>query len=73
MDNVVIEMIGQRRREMATTTAGLKKPDLLSRFRGSIEDDNKLRDIENSVVYEQRRPGTILSPVRVVRDYFVLR
>ncbi|RYR74059.1 hypothetical protein Ahy_A02g008661 [Arachis hypogaea] len=40
VDNVVIEMLGQRRREMATTTTSLNKSDLLSRFMGSIEDDN---------------------------------
>ncbi|RYR79301.1 hypothetical protein Ahy_A01g004127 [Arachis hypogaea] len=40
VDNVVIVMIGQRRREMATTTTSLNKSDLLSRFIGSIEDDN---------------------------------
>ncbi|RYR61994.1 hypothetical protein Ahy_A04g019277 [Arachis hypogaea] len=40
VDNVVMVMIGQRRREMATTTTGLNKSDLLSRFMGSIEDDN---------------------------------
>ncbi|KAL4356243.1 hypothetical protein AHAS_Ahas09G0067200 [Arachis hypogaea] len=40
VDNVVMEMIGQRRREMATTTTGLNKSYLLSRFMGSIKDDN---------------------------------
>ncbi|RYR33224.1 hypothetical protein Ahy_A10g047784 [Arachis hypogaea] len=40
VDNVVMEMIRQRRREMAATTMGLNKSDLLSRFMGSIEDDN---------------------------------
>ncbi|RYQ79579.1 hypothetical protein Ahy_Scaffold5g107805 [Arachis hypogaea] len=40
VDNVVIEMIEQRRREMAMTMIGLDKSDLLSRFMGSIEDDN---------------------------------
>ncbi|RYR64249.1 hypothetical protein Ahy_A03g010375 [Arachis hypogaea] len=40
VDNVVMEMIGKRRREMATTTMGLDKSDLFSRFMGSIEDDN---------------------------------
>ncbi|RYQ92332.1 hypothetical protein Ahy_B09g098536 [Arachis hypogaea] len=40
VDNVVMEMLGQRRREMATTTTSLNKSDLLSRFMGSIEDDN---------------------------------
>ncbi|KAL4275352.1 hypothetical protein AHAS_Ahas20G0098600 [Arachis hypogaea] len=40
VDNVVMEMIGQRKREMATTMTGLNKSDLLSRFMGSIEDDN---------------------------------
>ncbi|RYR31755.1 hypothetical protein Ahy_B01g056647 [Arachis hypogaea] len=39
VDNVVMEMIGQRWREMATTTTGLDKSDLLSRFMGSTEDD----------------------------------
>ncbi|RYR33227.1 hypothetical protein Ahy_A10g047786 [Arachis hypogaea] len=40
VDNVVMEMIRQRRREMAATTKGLNKSDLLSRFMGSIENDN---------------------------------
>ncbi|KAL4305828.1 hypothetical protein AHAS_Ahas16G0117300 [Arachis hypogaea] len=42
VDNMVMEMIGQRKREMAmtTTTTSLNKSDLLSRFMGSIEDDN---------------------------------
>ncbi|RYR37978.1 hypothetical protein Ahy_A09g042908 [Arachis hypogaea] len=40
VDNVVMEMIEQKRREMATMTMGLNKSDLLSRFMGSIEDDN---------------------------------
>ncbi|RYR60626.1 hypothetical protein Ahy_A04g017682 [Arachis hypogaea] len=40
VDNVVMVMIGQRRREMATTMTGLNKSNLLSRFMGSIEDDN---------------------------------
>ncbi|RYR16326.1 hypothetical protein Ahy_B04g073326 [Arachis hypogaea] len=40
VDNAVMEIIGQRRREMATTTTDLNKSDLLSRFMGSIEDDN---------------------------------
>ncbi|RYR67731.1 hypothetical protein Ahy_A03g014120 [Arachis hypogaea] len=40
VDNMVMEMLGQRRREMATTTTSLNKSDLLSRFMGSIEDDN---------------------------------
>ncbi|QHO35853.1 uncharacterized protein DS421_9g278880 [Arachis hypogaea] len=35
----VMEMIGQRRREMTTTTTSLNKSELLSRFIGSIEDD----------------------------------
>ncbi|KAL4316031.1 hypothetical protein AHAS_Ahas15G0244400 [Arachis hypogaea] len=39
VDNVVMEMIGQRRREMATTAMSLNKSELLSRFMGSIEDD----------------------------------
>ncbi|XP_057750365.1 cytochrome P450 94A1-like [Arachis stenosperma] len=38
VDNVTMEMIRQRRREMVTTM-GLNKSDLLSRFMGSIEDD----------------------------------
>ncbi|RYR55256.1 hypothetical protein Ahy_A06g030498 [Arachis hypogaea] len=45
VDNVVMEMIGQGRREMATTTTGLNKSDLLSRFMGSIENDNVMRDM----------------------------
>ncbi|KAL4370537.1 hypothetical protein AHAS_Ahas06G0075700 [Arachis hypogaea] len=40
VDNVVMEMIGQRRRKMAMTTTGLNKSDLLSRFMGSIKDDS---------------------------------
>ncbi|KAL4393720.1 hypothetical protein AHAS_Ahas02G0080200 [Arachis hypogaea] len=40
MDNVVMEMLGQRRREIATTMTSLNKSDLLSRFMGSIKDDN---------------------------------
>ncbi|RYQ82389.1 hypothetical protein Ahy_B10g100979 [Arachis hypogaea] len=40
VDNMVMEMIWQRKREMTTTTTGLNKSDLLSRFMGSIEDDN---------------------------------
>ncbi|RYR18905.1 hypothetical protein Ahy_B03g063522 [Arachis hypogaea] len=40
VDNVVMEMLEQRRREMATTTMSLNKSDLLSIFMGSIEDDN---------------------------------
>ncbi|RYQ83508.1 hypothetical protein Ahy_B10g102210 [Arachis hypogaea] len=40
VDNVVMEMLGQRRREMATTMMSLNKSDLLSIFMGSIEDDN---------------------------------
>ncbi|RYR11381.1 hypothetical protein Ahy_B04g068923 isoform C [Arachis hypogaea] len=39
VDNVVIEMIGQRRREMVMTD--LNKSDWLSRFMESIEDNNK--------------------------------
>ncbi|RYQ97282.1 hypothetical protein Ahy_B08g093314 [Arachis hypogaea] len=45
VDNVVMEMIGQKRREMETTTRGLNKSDLLYRFMGSIEDNKYLRDI----------------------------
>ncbi|RYR66112.1 hypothetical protein Ahy_A03g012055 [Arachis hypogaea] len=45
VDNVVMEMIGQRRREMATTTTGLHKIDLLSKLMGSIKDDNVMRDM----------------------------
>ncbi|RYR71343.1 hypothetical protein Ahy_A02g005612 [Arachis hypogaea] len=37
VDNVVMEMLGQRRREMATTTTSLNKSDLLSRFMGSMK------------------------------------
>ncbi|RYR06729.1 hypothetical protein Ahy_B05g074027 [Arachis hypogaea] len=40
VDNVVMEMLEQRRREMATTTMSLNKSNLLSIFMGSIEDDN---------------------------------
>ncbi|RYR67443.1 hypothetical protein Ahy_A03g013805 [Arachis hypogaea] len=39
VDNVVMEMIGQKKREMTTTT-GLNKSDLLSRFMRFVEDDN---------------------------------
>ncbi|RYR08888.1 hypothetical protein Ahy_B05g076752 [Arachis hypogaea] len=45
VDNVVMEMIGKRRREMTMTTTGHNKSDLLFRFMGSIEDDKYLRDI----------------------------
>ncbi|RYR72367.1 hypothetical protein Ahy_A02g006576 [Arachis hypogaea] len=45
VDNVVMEIIGQRRRDMATTMMGLNKSDLLSRFMGSIENDKYLSDI----------------------------
>ncbi|RYR09389.1 hypothetical protein Ahy_B05g077689 [Arachis hypogaea] len=45
VDNVAMEMIGQWRREMAATTTGLNKSDLLSRFMGSIKDNKYLRDI----------------------------
>ncbi|KAL4393337.1 hypothetical protein AHAS_Ahas02G0041900 [Arachis hypogaea] len=48
VDNVVMEMLGQRRKQMAMTTTSLNKSDLLSRFMGSIEDDNYLRDISIS-------------------------
>ncbi|RYR01141.1 hypothetical protein Ahy_B06g079984 [Arachis hypogaea] len=44
-DNVVMEMIALRRREMATMTTSLNKSDLLSKLMGSIEDDKYLRDI----------------------------
>ncbi|RYR22271.1 hypothetical protein Ahy_B03g067558 [Arachis hypogaea] len=44
VNNVAMEMIGQRRRKMMMTT-GFNKSDLLSRFTGSIEDDKYLRDI----------------------------
>ncbi|RYR72650.1 hypothetical protein Ahy_A02g006878 [Arachis hypogaea] len=40
VDNVVMKMIGQRRKEMTTMTTSLNKSDLLSRFMESIEDDN---------------------------------
>ncbi|RYQ82385.1 hypothetical protein Ahy_B10g100974 [Arachis hypogaea] len=40
VDNMVMEMLGQRRTEMAMTMTSLNKSDLLSRFMGSIEDDN---------------------------------
>ncbi|KAL4344110.1 hypothetical protein AHAS_Ahas11G0145600 [Arachis hypogaea] len=40
VDNVVMKMLGQRRREMITMITSLNKSDLLSRFMGSIEDDN---------------------------------
>ncbi|RYR08127.1 hypothetical protein Ahy_B05g075679 [Arachis hypogaea] len=38
VDNVVMEMIGQRRGEMATMMTDLNKSNLLSKFMGSIED-----------------------------------
>ncbi|RYR39571.1 hypothetical protein Ahy_A09g045130 [Arachis hypogaea] len=46
VDHVVMEMIGQRRREMTTTTTGLNKSDLLSKFIRFIKDD-KAKDISN--------------------------
>ncbi|RYQ83007.1 hypothetical protein Ahy_B10g101618 [Arachis hypogaea] len=51
MDNVTIEMIGHKRKEMATMT-GLNKPYLLSRFIGSIEDDKYLRDITVTIMQD---------------------
>ncbi|RYR23984.1 hypothetical protein Ahy_B02g057476 isoform C [Arachis hypogaea] len=46
VDNVAIEIIGQKRREMATTKmTGLNESDLLSRFMRFIEDDKYLSDI----------------------------
>ncbi|RYR74853.1 hypothetical protein Ahy_A02g009563 [Arachis hypogaea] len=76
VDNVVMEMIGQRRREMATTTMGLDKSDLLSRFIGSIKDDKYDGNWEKTVSFsnsgDQRLfcpmlelSGTILSSVKV--------
>ncbi|QHN95315.1 cytochrome P450 94C1-like [Arachis hypogaea] len=44
VDNVTMEMIEQRRREMATTT-GLNKSNLLSKFMGFIEKYKYLKDI----------------------------
>ncbi|RYR45882.1 hypothetical protein Ahy_A07g031652 isoform B [Arachis hypogaea] len=46
VNNVVMEMIGQRRREMAITTMGFNNLDLLSRFMESIEDDKKTRKLQ---------------------------
>ncbi|MED6155498.1 hypothetical protein PIB30_005698 [Stylosanthes scabra] len=43
VDNVAMDMIRQRRRDMKTIA--VEKSDLLSRFMGSIEDDKYLRDI----------------------------
>ncbi|RYR33998.1 hypothetical protein Ahy_A10g048702 [Arachis hypogaea] len=40
VDNVIMEMLGQKRREVATTTMSLNKSDLLSGFMGFIEDHN---------------------------------
>ncbi|RYR39031.1 hypothetical protein Ahy_A09g044425 [Arachis hypogaea] len=76
VDNVFMELIGQRRREMATTTTGLDKTDLLSRFMGSIEDDKYDGNWEKTVSFSNRGDeglfcpmlklsGTILSSVRV--------
>ncbi|KAL4299944.1 hypothetical protein AHAS_Ahas17G0151500 [Arachis hypogaea] len=45
VDNVVIEIIGQRRKEMVTTMTGLNKSNLLSRFMGFIENDKYLKGI----------------------------
>ncbi|KAL4372602.1 hypothetical protein AHAS_Ahas06G0282200 [Arachis hypogaea] len=71
VDNVAMEIIRQRRREMAIITTGLNKSNLLSRFMRFIEDDKYLKDI-NSVIFALRLPGIILSSVRVVKDYFIL-
>ncbi|RYR20835.1 hypothetical protein Ahy_B03g066081 [Arachis hypogaea] len=66
VDNVVMEMIGQRRREMATMATGLNKSDLLSRFMGSIEDDNYvMRDM-----MEIRREHCRFR-IEEIRDHFV--
>ncbi|RYQ81279.1 hypothetical protein Ahy_Scaffold1g107248 [Arachis hypogaea] len=59
VNNVVMKITGQRRRKMATTTTGLNKSDLLSRFMRFIEDDKYLRDIIISFL------RTILSSVRI--------
>ncbi|KAL4322499.1 hypothetical protein AHAS_Ahas14G0216600 [Arachis hypogaea] len=55
-----------------TKTTSLNKLNLLSRFMGFIEDDKYLSDINNDVS-EQKGSGTMLSLVRVARDYFILR
>ncbi|RYR38777.1 hypothetical protein Ahy_A09g043956 [Arachis hypogaea] len=47
-----MEMIGQRRREMTMITTSLNKSDLLSRFMGSVEDDNYLKFFENQNGFE---------------------
>ncbi|KAL4288060.1 hypothetical protein AHAS_Ahas19G0248400 [Arachis hypogaea] len=51
---------------MATTTMGLNKSDLLSKFMGFIEDNKYLRDIVISFLsMNWLRTRTILSSVRV--------
>ncbi|RYR47024.1 hypothetical protein Ahy_A07g032926 [Arachis hypogaea] len=45
VDNVVMETIGQRRKEMATTTTGLTNQTCYLDSIGFIEDDKYLRDI----------------------------
>ncbi|RYQ91853.1 hypothetical protein Ahy_B09g097898 [Arachis hypogaea] len=55
VDNVVMEMLGQRRRKMATTTMSLNKSDLLSIFMSSIEDDNYVMQDMMKIGREQCR------------------
>ncbi|KAL4357458.1 hypothetical protein AHAS_Ahas09G0188700 [Arachis hypogaea] len=51
---------------MATTTIGLNKSNLLSKFMGSIEDNKYLRDIVISFLsMNWLRTRTILSSIRV--------
>ncbi|KAL4358966.1 hypothetical protein AHAS_Ahas08G0030200 [Arachis hypogaea] len=45
VDNVAMEMIGQKRKKMVTRTTGLNKSNLLSRFMISIEDNEYSRVI----------------------------
>ncbi|RYQ93029.1 hypothetical protein Ahy_B09g099287 [Arachis hypogaea] len=75
VDNVVMEMIGQRKREMTMTTTGLNKSDLLSRFMGSIEDDNylKLQCYTASVMRDMIEIGREQCRFRTeeIKDHFV--
>ncbi|RYR44044.1 hypothetical protein Ahy_A08g040425 [Arachis hypogaea] len=66
VDNVVVEMIGQGRREMATTTMGLDKSDLLSRFIGSIENTISVMRDMMEIRREQCR-----FRIDEIMDYFV--
>ncbi|RYR77318.1 hypothetical protein Ahy_A01g001754 [Arachis hypogaea] len=66
MNNVVMEMLGQRRREMTTTTTSLNKSDLLSRFMRSIEDNNYVMQDMIEIGKEQYR-----FRVEEIRDHFI--